>query len=717
MTSEPPQAYEPDLDGDIPVSPALRRPLNFDFKAAVEAKLTNTVMVDECIAHLKLLRSLADLRDFISKNNGLFGIYDSLADDFQDKEGSLKALALIREKRWGVYVTRAVHRFETWVRCCSPTGGPGSNRSCVTLSDVEENPEYRNFPRWPLRTLWDRSLVPPLDVVMVWHAYMLNPRDFLEDCLRLGKMGFWAAGLPLDVMDECIDNTNFEYMPGPTAIPNFEQETGLKWSNLDDPPFKTIQCPGCYGDVTAFWTEDCPQLGTLDDPFIHCRGYADKEFKIQCQRCHLFITQEKLRLGKFRNDIRLLVEQGILLPGTLLTTDGVVDNPRTLANSVLFPNKLIAGSLYSKLFNETDLQRDTNATMFKARDIIGQAILEGGKTRANERIAIRRMMSRYWENSSPFALDLIGAVIRQGVFIDKMDKIDWLHSPALESTMDRLIKKYVIFFRIIAQNKGKLAVPTLDVDLAWHTHQLRPQRYYNYSTQVTYTFVNHDDKVIESQLSDGFEWTSKQYQKFTGGEIYSECTCWYCEAVREPHIHSIFSKTASTARRNAAQLHHRDDISPDPQKNAHISAHNSVREPNSPASRARAKIKFIELKHQHNKVIKRANKRGVGNKEEGIPMYYWGIPLVGGAFFLPFAMDPAISCDMYPSNPACLATPESETGGCVAGTCFGTVFAGVCSAEGGSAGCGGGSGGCGGGGGGCGGGGGGGGGCGGGGGS
>jgi hypothetical protein len=39
-----------------------------------------------------------------------------------------------------------------------------------------------------------------------------------------------------------------------------------------------------------------------------------------------------------------------------------------------------------------------------------------------EKIQFRRMMSRYWENLGPFAVDLVGAVIRQGTFVDKMDK-------------------------------------------------------------------------------------------------------------------------------------------------------------------------------------------------------------------------------------------------------------------------------------------------------
>jgi hypothetical protein len=56
-----------------------------------------------------------------------------------------------------------------------------------------------------------------------------------------------------------------------------------------------------------------------------------------------------------------------------------------------------------------------------------------------------------------------------------MDNIDCIHSPALVATMNRLIQKYKIFFDIMATKPRRMAVPTLDVDLAWHTHQLSPR--------------------------------------------------------------------------------------------------------------------------------------------------------------------------------------------------------------------------------------------------
>jgi hypothetical protein len=74
--------------------------------------------------------------------------------------------------------------------------------------------------------------------------------------------------------------------------------------------------------------------------------------------------------------------------------------------------------------------------------------LFAGKLSRPQKIACRRMMSRYWDNHSAFALDLASAVIRQGSFVEKMHKIDWLHSPTISSTMSRLLLKYERFFTI-----------------------------------------------------------------------------------------------------------------------------------------------------------------------------------------------------------------------------------------------------------------------------
>lgn len=76
-----------------------------------------------------------------------------------------------------------------------------------------------------------------------------------------------------------------------------------------------------------------------------------------------------------------------------------------------------------------------------------------------------------------------------------------------------------------------VAIPTLDIDLAWHTHILSPKSYATWTTKKMNFIPDHSDAMDENQLSVAFEWTSKTYMaKYN--TPYSECTCWYCESIR-----------------------------------------------------------------------------------------------------------------------------------------------------------------------------------------
>ena len=71
-----------------------------------------------------------------------------------------------------------------------------------------------------------------------------------------------------------------------------------------------------------------------------------------------------------------------------------------------------------------------------------------------------------------------------------MHNIDWLHSPALPATMTRLILKYERLVAIM-EDATNMTLPTLDVDLAWHTHQLNPPSYFKYVVTKARQFVDH----------------------------------------------------------------------------------------------------------------------------------------------------------------------------------------------------------------------------------
>jgi hypothetical protein len=291
-------------------------------------------------------------------------------------------------------------------------------------------------------------------------------------------------------------------------------------------------------------------------------GYGDRDLSYICHKCGGEINQDLLRVAKFKKDSENLILRDWPLGGTILsTTTGGPDGPiasEAFTHFNTFPNRLISMALRSKVLELTNPNYYRKPTMLDVRDLIENSIkdksivkkvnskstFESCALRRQERLAVRKMMSRYWENSSVFALELGGAVIRQSVFVDKMYSLDWLHSPAAKETMKRLLLKYQRFIQIMATYPLHVAVPTLDVDLGWHTHQLSPRSYYDYTVEKCKKFIDHDDKMDEDQLNTSFEWTSKTYQKLFQG-VYSECTCWYCEGefplpllVSSTHFHS-----------------------------------------------------------------------------------------------------------------------------------------------------------------------------------
>lgn len=76
----------------------------------------------DCVAHLKLLECFYRLRQNIASTNGLFGISCDIIEDLDKsatqsdthKDKNNEGITLLAEKRWQVYVSRAVERFSRW---------------------------------------------------------------------------------------------------------------------------------------------------------------------------------------------------------------------------------------------------------------------------------------------------------------------------------------------------------------------------------------------------------------------------------------------------------------------------------------------------------------------------------------------------------------------------------------------------------------------------
>ncbi|TEA16288.1 Glycine-rich domain-containing protein 1 [Colletotrichum sidae] len=130
-----------------------------------------------------------------------------------------------------------------------------------------------------------------------------------------------------------------------------------------------------------------------------------------------------------------------------------------------------------------------------------------------------------------FSYDLAAAINRQFDFSTKMSRYAWLRSPTAEATLAQSVERYRNFFRLIAAHPGKVMVPTLDVDLVWHTHQLSPQRYRVYSKKTAGRLVDHDDDISSETLHE-LSADMQQLWRDEFGSEYHVCLCWTCEADR-----------------------------------------------------------------------------------------------------------------------------------------------------------------------------------------
>jgi len=472
----------------------------------------------ECIVHLKLLYAFAKLRYDVGNQEGIFGIDLEKGEDAKEEapEGGVShqpdgvhtqnqtnatgsahppideqkvAAALgerIREKRWSVFVTKAVDRFERWWNSLSSKANPAFLP--LTTDDFESVPN-RNLPfQYDMPGLegWGSHILPPLDILMVWHSYMLNPRDYFEDCVRLSRHELWRTPFPWKAIHEAIDNETYVYTAPKEATDTFKESPGIQWHSADDDRQKLVLCPKCLNSVQVPWTRPPITTGpeAIEVYLNNDNGFAGPHFQEACPQCYFMITHEKLRVGKFINDVKALSLLKRPLPGTVLNSLGcpqtVITGKPLGAHDPFFPNRMV-----EKLpeFSHQALQTNIeNMSIEKLKSMIENVIKPQSKWKMEivnseqsipnlvakySKIAIRKMLSNYWDNSSVFGLDLVGAVLRQGTFVLKMRKIDWLNSPAVMTTMQRLIVQYHRFIRIIADNPRKVAVPTLAVDLAW----------------------------------------------------------------------------------------------------------------------------------------------------------------------------------------------------------------------------------------------------------
>ncbi|KAG6848604.1 hypothetical protein H0H93_015560 [Arthromyces matolae] len=272
--------------------------------------------------------------------------------------------------------------------------------------------------------------LPPLDVLMVWHAYMLNPRWYAEDCTRITSLKALSDFTP--VFSNSFSSNLNEILtsePTPSRIARWK-ETGTPFDLLQEIDIwksRIVLCPKCkHPTTTPYITPE----GT---------GFFQPNFSIKCsnEKC-MGPPITKMTLGA-----RRFVE----------------DLARTSAES---------GEVASSL-------------------------------------PIMKMMTAY-EGCYVFSVELVGAVIRQGSFVTKMHDLQWTQPHFFDSKEDEValqhsIARYHAFLDLMSASPVSFYVPTLDIDLAWHTHQLLGKTYHDDCLRHVGRFIDQSRKIRYRQPS------------------------------------------------------------------------------------------------------------------------------------------------------------------------------------------------------------------------
>ncbi|KAI0458625.1 hypothetical protein F5B21DRAFT_458843 [Xylaria acuta] len=435
----------------VPDNPKIPNPDLFNFSIdsrCVQKDAKRLPSIAECAAHLELLQAFRYIRIEVLSSKKLddaFGIkpenrtvfrkhrvsqgYSSswvrepvkLRDDTFEKR---------REEKWPLYLRLAASRFLYWIAA------------------VEAEYSRPNAADQPLP-------LPPIDVLMIWHALLLNPKWFRSfEHMKL----------------EHLPTVTFPWEQIHAAIDANSRNWSFELSERDQIWFHD-KC-GMHPDLFGFLTKEHKPLLVIDGLTNYSTSRNDGE---DCE-LNLEILPERSRSNSIPDfaDLKFL------------------DSCRVAASN---------------------------------NDIVDK---------------------------------LVDAVKRQSAFVDKMDRQLWIRSPAVEGTLGRGRIRYERFLKLFKLYPRTMLVPTLDIDLVWHTHQCSPSQYALATAEIAGRFVDHNDKLGTATLDPAFENTRALY-RIRFADEYRICNCWDCEALRSAigaKDYSLQTDVESVARQAHLKVAH-----------------------------------------------------------------------------------------------------------------------------------------------------------------
>ncbi|GAA5975153.1 hypothetical protein JCM11641_004367 [Rhodosporidiobolus odoratus] len=411
--------------------------------------------------------------------------------------------------------------------------------------------------------------VLPLDVMLVLHTYQLNPS--CSNSIDPNKLCQLVEGKDETVWQE-LTNTRFD-------------------------PYR------CFAETKGRIVQDPKTSEPYTVPWINAAGtgYAQQGFSFAGPHGETW-THESMGIQKLAQDMRACCN----------------DPQQTLAQGLqLHAHPVLRLGAYL-------------ATIMGVNRSGARATLVLALGRTNQKAADNILS--YYTRGEPFSLDLATAVLRQGTFIEKMHDLGWLDPSrfASDDTLpNRSIARYHAFMDLLSGSSSSVCVPTLDIDLVWHTHQLTSHYREDVDSYVG-RFVDHDDKVEENALATGFDDTAKAWQaRF--GVPYFRCGC------PPPPTAASLSRLTSRLTSRQSSSFPPGTISPLPSalstldfseaRATHASEHNALCLPNNSEASEKREKRMVEVEGRRRKEEKSKKGNGTGEAVGHEAAFLAAVPL------------------------------------------------------------------------------------------
>ncbi|GAA6024172.1 hypothetical protein JCM10207_005592 [Rhodosporidiobolus poonsookiae] len=576
------------------------------------------IQVDQVKAHLKLLAAFHQLQKDVE------AVSDGWTAHLEPKA------------RWAVFVHIAVHRLELFLDTC--TAGA--------------------------TTEW---ILPPLDVCLVLHSYMLNPGRYEEDLIRMkdgDKLRLLKQGF-LTQAAKAIDRGAY--------AKDYDGKTASNWFSATKTIFEPLRNFGTESKATFVSPKGGAKV-SVNWIEANGTGFAQQGFKAVSSPGESW-THEKLGIAKLYKDV---YDSSTYLAGTVVSANEVPATPNESKRAVFVRSQV---TVVKKAQAATSAHKLGSKLGWKKSD--AEAFLSKALGPKNKH-AVSNILAHYTRGER-FSLDLAMAVLRQGTFIDKMHGLGWLEPGRFDeddTILKRCVARYHAFLDLLSSTPSMFCVPTLDIDLGWHTHQLTD--FYAGEMQLHVgRFIDHDDKVEENALATAFDVTARAWQS-RFGVPYSTCGC---PPPPQPLTTRLGSKlglhSSPTAPYVSGALVPHSAALEDADA-THASEHNALVLPAHPDAQKKreARLKEYEARRKRqDKELERAARKGKGVEKEDAEAARMRRDAHDAAFFSSYPVMPVYGPIGYPIPVAGCCSYEANHAGSHNGGSCATGTAGACASS------------------------------------